>query len=171
MAYSPGFQIDVDRLKLEMVRADILQMRELRDRLTFGYKGYRSVNTTDHSLPIAPKMRNPALQDPATLRAAESKMSRIYKATDKNVEFQERTSNYGTSWEYRMFCSRCKSEERIANPKKFLEEVPTDDTIVFCIKHRHDAQANAMRVLSVFSDPQDETAPPEAERFFREEDE
>ncbi len=125
---------------------------------------------TDHALPIQPKLRNPAFKDEAIVRAAETKIDKIYRATDKNVELQERTAGYGANWQYRLYCSRCKSEDQIQDPRKFLTEEVNDNLIVFCIKHRHDGQNNAMRVLNIFADKQDSSIP-EGGRMFREDDE
>lgn len=104
-------------------------------------------------------------------QADEVLLEKIHRATDKNVEIQKRTMNFGTRWEYRLFCTRCKNKTIVKDTKIFMENKNVDDEIViFCIKHKHDGGGNAMKVLSVFSDPQ-EQEPVEGGRMFREEDE
>ena len=104
-------------------------------------------------------------------RADELLLEKIHRATDKNVEIQKRTMNFGTRWEYRLYCTRCKQENMVKDNKIFLSHTNIDDDIVvFCIKHRHDGGGNAMKVLSVFSDPQEQEEV-EGGRMFREEDE
>jgi hypothetical protein len=114
--------------------------------------------------PVVPSYQN---------KANEMLVDRVQKATDNNVDLQNKSIKFGTSVNYRIYCHRCKAEYALREDQVNHADNVCDDIVLFCIKHRHDGGGNSLKVLSTFANvvvAAPEAIPEKVGRVFREDD-
>lgn len=98
-------------------------------------------------------------------------MDRVSMATNDNVQLQNRSMHYGSSFDYRLYCDRCKQTQVLLTTQVNHVEDPDDAIVAFCMAHQHNGKANnALKVLSAFANVSYSEAgslEPKATRKFR----
>jgi hypothetical protein len=101
-------------------------------------------------------------------------MDRVERATGNNVQLQNRSRNFGTAYEYRLFCTRCITSHSLSVDQVKSAKGVHDDIIMFAVKHRHDGGGNAIKVLATFANvvasDMEPTTMATGGRVFREDD-